>query len=353
MRRNILLSLLLFAFFGGIFYITYAGQRKAPVKVSEPPKLARDARLEQAKLELAQRVPVPNNRTAEIPDGYRGEVHPLLTHHSEMEVNADWKPAKVDRSELLSKRTYQPELDVVRDLLLEVGPAIPAKIYSERDFSRFLPPESIKAAGRIWALDSEKVVEFLKQFHPAVSAYSVSVGRRPGPDGAFAMLRGVSSSYLDIEFRVHAEFNLAPKTGEFPALYVWYTPSYLQGRIVVNRDTGTVEYFQCGVPTDEVLNIHTTVWVGQNDPPNDFDAVYQHLRADRMELVGGSLRGLEGVQWTDQISTSQARDKLARVFYKFKEVDYVPFDQALAIARTHNKPIFAFVALGALDDQSC
>ena len=46
-------------------------------------------------------------------------------------------------------------------------------------------------------------------------------------------------------------------------------------------------------------------------------------------------------------------DQLAKVFYKFKDIDFVPFDQALAAARARQKPILALVALGALDDQSC
>ena len=132
--------------------------------------------------------------------------------------------------------------------------------------------------GQLWAFDPEKAAVFLKQFHPAVSVHSASVGRRPGPDGAFAVLQGVSASYLDIVFRVHAEFDLAPKSGNFPALYVWYSPACFLGRIVVNRGEGTVEYFQFGVPTDMALNIHGTVWTAPNkDYPQGYD-LFQFLR---------------------------------------------------------------------------
>ena len=347
-QRKILISLLLVAVCGGIFYGTYERPRGKSVR----DKSVRAVRVEQAELELSQRVPVPNNRSADVLDGYRGEIHPLLFRHAEMEVKASWDAASVKMSDLLSSRPAQ--LDEVRRLLVEVRAAVPTKSYSERDFSGFLPPDNVKAAGQIWDLDPERVAVFLKQFHPAVSAHSASVGRRPGPDGAFAVLRGVSSSYLDIAFRAHAEFDLAPKADDFPALYVWYTPAYFLGRIVVNRSAGTVKYFQLSVPTDEVMNIHSTVWVGLNDhPPHTHDALHQHLRADRMELVGGSLQGLDGVHWEDQIETSQALDKLAKVFYKFKEIDFVPFPKALATARAQHKPIFAVVALGALDDQGC
>ncbi len=122
---------------------------------------------------------------------------------------------------------------------------------------------------------------------------------------------------------------------------------------MVNRDRGAVEYFQMGVPTDVLQNIHCTVWVGLKDTAHSHDAIHQHLRADRMELVGGSLQGLDGVHWAEQIEARQAFDKLAKVFYKFMDIDFVPFHDVLATARTQNKPILAVIALGAVCDQSC
>lgn len=352
MRRKIVVLSMLVAACGGIFYATYRKPAQAPAPPIQCAAAARAARMEQAELEICGRAPVPVNRGAEVPDGYCNGVHPLLHHHAELEVKAYWNPASVNMSDLLSSRPGQ--LDEVRRLLMRISAAVPAKSYSELDFSSLLPPASVSAAGQMWAIDPERLALFLKQFHPAVSAHSASIGRRPGPDGAFAVLRGVSSSHLDIVLRVHAEFDLAPKLATFPAIYVWYTPACFLGRIVVNRTSGAVEYFQLGVPTDEAMNIHSTVWIGENDhPPYSHDALHQHIRADRMELVGGSLRGLDGVQWAGQIESSEAFAKLAKVFYKFKEIDFVPFSQTLAAARARQKPIFAVIALGAVDDQSC
>ncbi len=288
---------------------------------------------------LDGRVPVPNNRGPEVVDGFRGEVHPLLHRHAQTEVNAYWVPPNVDH--------LDPRAPIeVRELYRYVSAAIPTKSYSERDFSGFLPPENVTTVGQLWALDPERAAVFLKQFHPAVSTHVASEGRRPGPDGAFAMLRGVSPSHLDIVFRVHAEFDLLPKPTEIPAFNAWYSPACFLGRLVVNRDEGTVEYVQFGVPTDKMTNVHVS-WRGIGI------RAHNTQRVNRMELIGGSLEGLDGVRWTDQIEMAQAHDKLTALFYKFKEINFLPFDQALAAARAEKKPIFAVVLLGALDDQSC
>jgi hypothetical protein len=72
-----------------------------------------------------------------------------------------------------------------------------------------------------------------------------------------------------------------------------------------------------------------------------------------MELVGGNFQAVEAIRWTEQIETAQALDRLGALFYKFKDIHWVPFEQALAAAKVQKKPIFAVVLWGALDDQSC
>ncbi len=340
MRRQLLLCLLVLVLFGGAIYWGYVGTQVAN---------------ERAEVEQAQGVccgiPVPTNRGPEVPDGFRGEVHPLLTRHAETEVRAYWDPEKVKTAHLLPG--LPADLDPVRRLYLGVGVAVPSQSYSERDFSALLPPEGVTAAGQAWALDPERVAVFLKQFHPTAEARSASVGRRPGPDGAFAVLRATSPSYLDVVFRVHAEFDLVPPSADFPARHVWYTPAAFLGRVVVNRTEGAVAYFQLGVPTDEVKNVHGAVLTAPDPDHPEGYRVYQFLRADRMELVGGALPDLGGYVWADQVEPARAYERLAKLFYKFKEIDFLPFRDALAAARARNRPIFAVVALGALDDQSC
>jgi hypothetical protein len=148
-------------------------------------------------------------------------------------------------------------------------------------------------------------------------------------------------------FRIHAEFELFPEDW---TAHGWYTPAYLTGRILVNQRTGTVEYFRLGLPTDKALNVHLTADLrgeGQFWQPRDI------VRVERMELVGGKAGSAEKVPWTKALTEAEAQGRLAKVFYKFLEVDWVPFDQVLAQARSRDRPMFVVVSWGAVDDQSC
>ena len=110
--------------------------------------------------------------------------------------------------------------------------------------------EELGSVGDMWAVDLDGMAVFLGQFHPSVSMHLDATGRRAGPDGGFAILRAMSPMYAEIIFRVHAEYDLAPG--------VYYTPAHFSGRLVVNRQEGTVEDFYLGIPTDTSLNVTLT-----------------------------------------------------------------------------------------------
>jgi hypothetical protein len=175
-------------------------------------------------------------------------------------------------------------------------------------------------------------------------------GRRAGPDGAFGVLRAVSADYLDIVFRLHAEFNLTPREFQHHALPItmWCTPAYFTGEMVVNRKTGAIDYFHLDLPQDRSLNMHFTVFA-------DFLKGEQHdiVRVEHMELTGGDHKAAAEARWDVSIDLAQANAKLAHEFYKFNDIAWVKTDKALAVARESKKPIFAMVLWGALDDQSC
>jgi hypothetical protein len=179
----------------------------------------------------------------------------------------------------------------------------------------------------------------------------VAAGRRAGPDGAFAILRAKSPTYLDIAFRVHAEFYLTRDDGS-PAQLVdaWYSPAYLSGRILVNQQTGKVDHFRLGLPTDKSLNVHLTMAakrMGFHKQAHDI------VRVERMELTGGDEELAQRISWLSALTPAEADRRLAKVFYKSLEINWVPFDQVLAQARSRKQPIFAVVSWGAIDDQSC
>jgi hypothetical protein len=339
-RGALLVLLPPLAIFTGTYLIQYDGQdsrdTSAPAALlpAESPAGRESGRPYQP-------TPVALNRGPEVRDGFRGDIHPLLFGRTRLEVMARWTPVgEVDKM-------VNPTLDA---WFANLRPAQELQRYTEDDFSAFLP-QVIGAVGQLWALDADKIVKILRQFHPRPSLRQVPSGRRAGPDGAFAILRAVSPSYLDIVFRIHAEFSLEPehRPTDRPPVRVWYTPAYFTGRVLVNRRTGTVDHFRLELANDKAINVHLTVdfsGMGKNQP-------HAIVRVEHMELTGGDGGLVENIPWTTALSRAEADRRLAKVFFKFLDIDWVPFDQVAARARSRGRPIFAVVSWGAIDDQSC
>ncbi|MBI3865914.1 MAG: hypothetical protein HY290_28905, partial [Planctomycetia bacterium] len=180
-----------------------------------------------------------------------------------------------------------------------------------------------------------------------------------GPDGAFGFLRAVSATHLDILFRIHAEFDLA--------LNVWYTPACFWGRMIVDKQAGTVESFRLWLPTDQPLNVHLTVAgmvpQGKTEPeylqelkPKRGARIASQLdivHVDQMELVSANPKLADELDWLDSIDMALAKHELTKAFYKFIGINWVPWETAVKVAGEQQKPILAVVLWGALDDQSC
>lgn len=302
-----------------------------------------DAEAGRAAVKLHMPIAVPANRSADVSDGFRGDAHPMLHGRTPVEVAARWTP--IERGQL---KLEAPE--EVLTWYTNLRPAVPRAAYAPRDFSAFLPAGRA-GVGQVWAIDPGRMKGFLRQFHPGPQMHLSATGRRAGPDGAFAVLRAVSPSHADIAFRVHAEFFVTPPVqGELRSVYAWLTPAYFRGRLVVNKETGTVEYFQLAVPTEKALNLFLTVNPSLLNIPK---LGHDIIRIDRMELEGGDGRLADSHIWSDSIEPGEAARRLARVFYKFEEIDWVPAEQVAARARSRDRPIFAIVSWGSTDDQSC
>jgi hypothetical protein len=327
---------------------TAQGVHAAPDPVPTPPTTRPHhralPRFDEPVLASLPPVPVASNRGANVRDGFRGQVHPLLHGSTPLEVSAYWTRIGKGRDGL--ERTVNAE---IYSWFTALTPAEPRRTYDPADFSVFLP-QAVGEVGQVWSLDPDRVAVFLAQFHPRPSLHLVARGRRGGPDGAFALLRAVSPSYLDIAFRIHAEFFITPDDRAPVPVAAWYTPAYFAGRLLVNRQAGTVDCFQLALPTDKALNVHLTVdasALGYGGQAHDI------VRVERMELTGGDARLADRVAWDKALTPAEAQRRLAKVFYKFLDIDWVPLEQALAEARRRDRPIFAVVSWGSFDDQSC
>jgi len=290
---------------------------------------------------------VPVNPAEKVFGAFEGPVHPLLTGQTSLAVTAHCSPvSQGGRDELYKKvppETYR--------LFSELNAAIPEKVYTERNFSRLLMPKHVKKVGQVWKLDDEQVLEFLRQFHPQASLHVVSGGRRAGPDGAFGILRAVSANHVDVVLRIHAEFNLAPN--------VWLTPACFWGRMIIDKEAGTVEYFRLWTPTERSLNMHLTVREHRSEYIDEEKGLVHVankrdiVHVDRMELVSPGGEIADKLTWDESIEVAAAQSRLKQVFYASEYIHWVPWDKAVEIAGEQRKPIFALVLWGAIDDQSC
>src|SRR5262249_29242461 len=115
---------------------------------------------------------VPLNRGPDVVDGFRGDVHPLLHGSTRLELTAHWGPVGKGRDKL--DRAVDP---AVYSWFTELKPARTQQTYTERDFSGFLP-EAVGEVGQLWAVDADRVVTLLRQFHRHPLMHQVASGRR-------------------------------------------------------------------------------------------------------------------------------------------------------------------------------
>lgn len=297
------------------------------------------------------------NPDAEVPDGFRGDVHPALFGQGALELAAHWKPTLLEAKRHGIKLgvidgTSAPEYSIPDDivaLLTESTPVRPSASYGAHELSAFLPQE-LGEPGQMWKIDLVQAEALLQQFHAGTSMhfdrYRQPYGRRPGPPGAFGILRAITPETIDVLFRVHAEFVLSEGA-------VLYTPACFLGRMLIDRQRGTVESFQMRVPTDRPVNVNLTVTFKLPDQPKNkvTNIVFEHV--ETMELVGGDLARLAQPDPPGALTLEAAHDELKRDFYKFMDIAWVPAEEMLSLAQAQHKPIFMVVLTSPLDDQSC
>jgi len=193
------------------------------------------------------------------------------------------------------------------------------------------------------------------------------------PQGTVACVRAESQDYLDIVFRVHAEFQL----NKPPLLPFWFTPGQFLGNIVIKKDGSHVQSFHLAVPSNRSLNVDME-WLVEIPERNEEEPIEEgsessgNMEVDigflpRMELQStmpsvvhneqqSDLKGSSSrnsINWDKEISFEEANRALEAKFYSFKKVPYLTFQDAITKAKAENKLVHHILLWGALDDQSC
>ena len=270
-----------------------------------------------------------------------------LSNATSVKVQAHWGPIENTANNLhwsteekfnRAKAQWKEPMDMTWEQWLEVfnpGPAHPLKNYSTADFQVFLPP-LIANVGDVWDLDPERILPFLRQFHPSATMKFPRYGSIPSDqEDAKACLRAISPEYADIVFRIHARFTLDA------SIDAYMMPAQFAGHLVINRESGTVCQWTLSLPPR-----NSNVDIGAFRT-NDLAFV------PRMELCSLSEMQPKSIAWEAAITAEEVEKKFQNALYKFAEIAWTPIEDAVELARASNRPIHAVLLFGVLDDESC
>ncbi len=269
------------------------------------------------------------------------DLRKVLRTSAHIPVQAHWDPIENTSNNLhrsteerfnRAKAQWQEPVDMTWEQWLKVfnpGPTHPLKDYSTSDFQVFLPPSTVNV-GDVWDLDLERILPFLRQFHPGAT---MDVGY--DGNGAKACLRALSSDYADIVFRIHARFTLNA------SIEAYLRPAQFAGHLLINRNSGTICQWTLSLP-----NRNSNVDIGAFRT-NDIGFV------PRMELRSLSETQPELMAWEAAITMEEADKKFQNALYKFAEIEWIPIEDAVDLAKASNRPIHAVLLFGVLDDESC
>ena len=270
-----------------------------------------------------------------------------LSSTTSVKVQAQWDPIENTANNLhwsteekfnRAKAQWQEPMDMTWEQWLEVfnpGPAHPLKDYSTADFQVFLPPSTANV-GDVWDLDPERILPFLRQFHPSATMKLPRYGSMSSDQkDAKACLRALSSEYADIVFRIHARFTLDA------SIDAYLMPAQFAGHLVINRNSGTIRQFALSLPPRN-SNV-------------DIGAFRTHDMAfvPRMELYSLSEAQPKSIAWEATITEEEVEKKFQNALYKFSEIEWIPIEDAVELAKASNRPIHAVLLFGVLDDESC
>ncbi|CAI9724856.1 selenoprotein N-like isoform X2 [Octopus vulgaris] len=267
-------------------------------------------------------------------------------------------------------------------------PAKNLMIYSAKHFKPFLPtnPDFMNSVGKVYTLWEGSRFQYITGQMPSSNRYFPSLFKdnqaifhsllsmfhpRPfllsrfEPQGAVACVRAYNSEFVDIAFRIHAEFQL----NERPNLPFWFTPAYFFGNLIINKNATSLLKFNLAVPTHNKLNVDmewlTNVADEVNMEVNIGFLPKMELKSLSRSTVHANQLDFEGIDeavtnqeissisWTEEISMEEAMKSMEVKMFPFKEVPYYNFTSAFKKAQAVQKLVHSIILWGVLDDQSC
>ena len=223
------------------------------------------------------------------------------------------------------------------DALANLRVAEPEKQYPAAVFKSFLPSEAV-SVGDCWQIEEVGVTALLRQLHPNPKLLKTHMDT-DDPRGLWACLRAYNDKFADIAFRIHAAFNFEDGT---------LTPSQFKGNLIIDRRENKVVFFKMYVP-EATVNLDI-VW------KKDKDQTYASTDAGlctQMELRSGIKDGMQDADFTEAITQKEAEEALILRFYEIAEINWVPPEQAVALAEEQGKLIHVISIDGPLHDESC
>lgn len=245
---------------------------------------------------------------------------------NDVQLHARWIP--FDKESTYNFAEKWPEIN-------EMKPVKDVAGYSNEFFQSLVPAEDV-AIGDIWSVDEKKLLPLIKQFHNGGSVHM----HHGGPTGVHASLVGKKDNLISIFFRLHAE--LRHEDGWY------YTPSQFEGQLVWDTEQKSARFFRLRVPP-----IRTNVDVNRTaSSPNEKFKGLNGVDIGFTPLM--ELKTAEGKNlWNVETDIDVVKKNISKKFYRFAEIDWMPWEEAVAESLRTGKPLHVVALFGTLHDESC
>lgn len=227
------------------------------------------------------------------------------------------------------------------ETLQQLSPANPSKNYNHRELEFMLPPADSKV-GEVWKIEADKFLPLLRQFHPGVTHKLHGSNNR----GAFGCVMSVNKNELRVRYRVHAEIRLEDGI---------YMPSQFSGDVIWNRKSKKILAFRLAVPPRRNnVAVEWRVVTGEGeDKPKSQMTIADIGFCSRMELANAYGTRFEKTTWLESLTHQQVDDAFRKEIYAFAEINWLPWEQAVAESRKTGKSLHVVALFGPLDDEAC